>query len=432
MHDKHPMGMTNDNRKLAALVHCAMLRDGGMPTPLAPEVLSMLERWNGARIWKSDESALLAFPGASDAVGYSLLVQTMQPDNVMRMGIHLGDVAKTNDAAYGSGVDITEHLCSHALPGGTCISRAIYDLAQPIYDATVHPLGELKTGEDNQTTECFLLVPGGKELDEPAPRPLSKPVPHPEISSTPDALPEEKPKIVTDPVKPTIRRKQAPQKTDSPANRPSQSGSGSPVSKPRQATPSRIPFKNDKDKPTAEQRQTLSLRYNVPQNTIAQITRTEADLLLSKLAQKSHNAYIRRTVRQSLPVLAGIMLMAFLIYLGIKENKRLLETRPEENIDSELQNESPAAPAEGISLDPFSDPRYTVVRDTPLSLTVVERFAEPAPDGSDGRFILIIKHVNDGSIVRYNVPQKVFISLNPGQTIRVTPDEISDWQTLPE
>lgn len=90
--------------------------------------------YGGALVKKTGDGILAEFASASQAVSYAVDVQgrlqALAKDGgvqrAFRIGIHLGEVERTDDDIFGHAVNIAARLEALAKPGGICVSHEVY------------------------------------------------------------------------------------------------------------------------------------------------------------------------------------------------------------------------------------------------------------------------------------------------------------------
>src|ERR1700681_1785137 len=94
-------------------------------------------QWGGRIFSTAGDAALAEFPSSVDAVRCALDVQESirarnlahPPDRRMlyRIGVTVADVVERDGDLLGDGVNIAARLGGIAIPGGICVSRAVYE-----------------------------------------------------------------------------------------------------------------------------------------------------------------------------------------------------------------------------------------------------------------------------------------------------------------
>jgi len=116
----------------------------------------ILEKHNGREIKAVDDTRIIEFTNALDAVNCAVEVQTtLEKEKLMmpsgkelkiRIGLHLGDVIHREGVVLGEAVNIASRIEVLADPGGICISRQVYDQVwnEVEFEMTVLGPNELK------------------------------------------------------------------------------------------------------------------------------------------------------------------------------------------------------------------------------------------------------------------------------------------------
>ena len=100
-------------------------------------ISSLIQQYRGRVIDSPGDNLLAEFASVVDAVRCAVEIQhelKVKNDELpehrqmrFRIGINLGDVIVEGERLYGDGVNIAARLESLAIPGGICISGAVYD-----------------------------------------------------------------------------------------------------------------------------------------------------------------------------------------------------------------------------------------------------------------------------------------------------------------
>ena len=94
---------------------------------------------------ETGDELLLSFPSALDAVNCALAVQNAladDPELVLRIGIHLGDVVFEGGRVYGDGVNVASRVRALAEPGGIAVTRVVRHSIQNQPHIELKSLGE--------------------------------------------------------------------------------------------------------------------------------------------------------------------------------------------------------------------------------------------------------------------------------------------------
>ena len=98
---------------------------------------ALVEKHGGRLVKSTGDGVLLEFPSVVDAVECAVAVQEVMRERnegvpadrrmLLRIGINHGDILIDGDDILGDDVNIAARLESIAIPGGICISGAVYD-----------------------------------------------------------------------------------------------------------------------------------------------------------------------------------------------------------------------------------------------------------------------------------------------------------------
>jgi len=130
-----------DEAKMLRLleVHNRMLRE-------------IFDRHEGEVVKGTGDGFLARFNSATSAVLAALEIQKDlteynrgKPDHdqiEVRIGVHLGDIVIREGDVFGDGVNVAARVRPLAVPGGICITRAIYDVVHKNMGQEVYPFGK--------------------------------------------------------------------------------------------------------------------------------------------------------------------------------------------------------------------------------------------------------------------------------------------------
>ena len=185
-----------EQRKLAAIMFTDMVGYSALSQRNEVLALELLEehrgvlrglfpKHQGTEIKTTGDGFLVEFASALAAVRCAVEIQQAlaernqaQPAERqvrIRIGIHLGDVVRSEGDVYGDGVNIAARIEPLAEPGGICISNSVYDqIANKVDHALVQlPRPELKN--IRASVQVYRLVLDGARPSAPAP-PKQRPV----------------------------------------------------------------------------------------------------------------------------------------------------------------------------------------------------------------------------------------------------------------
>ena len=129
--------------------------------------MRMLCAQHGGEVLKSTgDGLLLCFSSVVQAVACGLQVQKefgARPADALqhRIGIHLGDVFRTDGDVTGDGVNIAARMETKARPGTICLSQSVYDAVKGKLPMGVEPLGPQQFKNITEPIAVYLVTPGG-------------------------------------------------------------------------------------------------------------------------------------------------------------------------------------------------------------------------------------------------------------------------------
>jgi len=109
--------------------------------------IPLIETYNGKVLKELGDGFLAQFESVYDCVKCAIEIQIMSEDdlhNMLRVGIHLGDITTESDDVFGDGVNIASRLQEIADPGGIYISESIQRTIRGRSDIQVKYIGEIK------------------------------------------------------------------------------------------------------------------------------------------------------------------------------------------------------------------------------------------------------------------------------------------------
>lgn len=139
-------------------------------------VREQVDRFLGQWIEEKGDESLSIFPSALDAVHCALAIQEQlqdDPELVLRIGIHLGDVTVEDDRVYGDGVNVAARVRPLAEPGGICISQPVRDSIRNQTHLAASSLGARELKGVSEPLEVF-AIEGTAILPEAAPAPAAR------------------------------------------------------------------------------------------------------------------------------------------------------------------------------------------------------------------------------------------------------------------
>jgi len=147
-------------------------------------LLRPLSARHAGRIVKSTGDGVLAeFPGPQAALAWSLDVQAGMaaaeaaepeaPTLALRIALHMGEVAATDDDIYGSDVNLAARLQEHAPAGGLVLSEALHRAARPLLPRPARDLGLITLRHLPAPERAFALDPERPPTRLPSPPDVS-------------------------------------------------------------------------------------------------------------------------------------------------------------------------------------------------------------------------------------------------------------------
>lgn len=131
----------------------------------------ILAGFHGRIVKKMGDGMLIEFASPVEAVQCGLAMQnalaaearTVPSDQqqIMRIGINLGDVIHEDGDLFGDGVNIAARLEQIAPPGGLCISGTVYDHLKSNVDAQIVEMGETTVKNIAQPVRAYQVLPEG-------------------------------------------------------------------------------------------------------------------------------------------------------------------------------------------------------------------------------------------------------------------------------
>jgi class 3 adenylate cyclase len=115
---------------------------------------------NGTLLKEMGDGMLASFPSASDAVqcAQQLVKATGATGTYeLRVGVHLGEVIRTEGDVFGDGVNIASRIQDSATPGHICISAEVYNNVRNKIHTEAKPLGEVELKNIGQKVYLFQL-----------------------------------------------------------------------------------------------------------------------------------------------------------------------------------------------------------------------------------------------------------------------------------
>src|SRR5438067_5457260 len=189
------MSADNEQRRLAAIMFTDMVgysamaqRDDQLALALLEEHRQLLReifpRFHGTEIKTIGDAFLVEFGSALEAAQCAIEIQRtlakrnhdVTPDrrNVVKIGIHIGDVVHRNGDVYGDGVNIASRIEQLAGAGGICVSMDVERQIRNALEARFEKFGSADLKNIKLPMDLFRIVlpweSGGKSERPRAPK----------------------------------------------------------------------------------------------------------------------------------------------------------------------------------------------------------------------------------------------------------------------
>jgi len=122
-------------------------------------------KFNGTEVKTMGDGFLIEYPSSLDSVNCAISIQksldlynTTREDEdriKLRIGLHLGDIEKSEDDVHGDGVNIASRIEPFSEPGGICVSSQIYDQVNNKIKFNIDSIGEKKLKNIAKPMELF-------------------------------------------------------------------------------------------------------------------------------------------------------------------------------------------------------------------------------------------------------------------------------------
>ncbi len=121
------------------------------------------KKYDGEIIQYFGDGTLSVFGSSVHSVNCAISIQqelSMEPKVPLRIGIHSGDIIRTNDDIIGDGVNLASRIESLAVPGSIFISQELqYHIKN--HGINVHPLGPFLLKNVSKPIEIFAIIAKG-------------------------------------------------------------------------------------------------------------------------------------------------------------------------------------------------------------------------------------------------------------------------------
>lgn len=176
--------MGAENHRIATILAIRTAPTVQPPTPGAsadaevalldpPLHLRAIEEHNGLCIEGATDTVIAEFATAIDAVHCAVDIQQAMLDrnqrlpieqrSLLRMGLHVGEIHTSGGQLLGTGVDIANGLEKLAVPGGICLSGAVYEYIRQKGHVGVEYAGEKKVANTRNPMAVYQVVEPGVE-----------------------------------------------------------------------------------------------------------------------------------------------------------------------------------------------------------------------------------------------------------------------------
>jgi TolB-like protein/class 3 adenylate cyclase/tetratricopeptide (TPR) repeat protein len=121
---------------------------------------SLVEQYGGTWHEERGDESLSTFASALDAVNCALSIQeaaAQEPELMLRIGIHVGDILFDGGSVYGDGVNVASRVRERADPGGVCVSSEVRDALRSQPHLTARAIGIVELKHVGRPMELFRM-----------------------------------------------------------------------------------------------------------------------------------------------------------------------------------------------------------------------------------------------------------------------------------
>ncbi len=150
------LGQKNESRSLALVETQKKL------------IRPILRKHEGREVKTMGDAFLVEFPNALDAVRCAYEIQRATREyNIpisdderlhLRIGLHLGDVTKSEGDILGDTVNVASRIESLAEDGGVCVTRQVYDQVKNKFELPLESLGEKSLKNVSEPVEVYRML----------------------------------------------------------------------------------------------------------------------------------------------------------------------------------------------------------------------------------------------------------------------------------
>ena len=141
-------------------------------------IAQIVESRRGKVLHYAGDAVLAMFEAVVDAVSCATEIQknlftrnAALPDQrkvLFRIGVNLGDIIEDRGDIYGDGVNVAARLESLAIPGGICVSSAVYEQIKGKLELRFEDMGEQELKNISGKIRAYKITPENAQLDPEA------------------------------------------------------------------------------------------------------------------------------------------------------------------------------------------------------------------------------------------------------------------------